>query len=58
MLAATAPCGEAITMVLWLIAAVVGIVGLFRLLSGDFVFGIVLIVVAFLIGPGGVSLFC
>lgn len=58
MLAATAGCGEVITLLLWVIAAVVGIVGLFRLLSGDLVFGIILIAVAFLIGPGGVSLFC
>ena len=43
--------------VLWLIAVVLGIVGVVQLLQGQVLFGILLIVGAFLVGPGGYSLF-
>jgi len=43
--------------ILWIIAAIIGIIGVVKLLSGDIIFGIVLIVVACLIGPGGYSIF-
>lgn len=40
---------------LWLIAIVMGVTGLFKLYKGDPFGGIALILLAFLIGPGGVS---
>jgi TM2 domain-containing membrane protein YozV len=43
--------------VLWVIAVVIGIVGVVQLLQGQMLFGILLIVVAFLVGPGGYSVF-
>ncbi|MGH3473286.1 MAG: GPGG-motif small membrane protein [Aeromicrobium sp.] len=43
--------------VLWIIAVIIGIFGVLRLVRGDILVGIVLIVLAFLVGPGGVSIF-
>ena len=43
--------------VLWVIAAILVIVGIVQLLQGQIIFGIVLIVAACLVGPGGYSLF-
>ncbi len=43
--------------ILWIIAVIIGIFGVLRLIRGDILMGIVLIVVAFLVGPGGVSIF-
>ena len=37
--------------VLWIIAVIIGIFGVLRLIRGDILMGIVLIVVAFLVGP-------
>ncbi len=42
---------------LWIVAAIIGIIGVVKLLSGAIILGIVLIVVAFLVGPGGYSVF-
>jgi hypothetical protein len=42
---------------LWIIAAVLVVLGIFRIVRGDLLWGIVLIVVGLLIGPGGVSIF-
>ena len=43
--------------VLWIIAVIIGIAGVFALLRRQIVWGIILIVAALLIGPGGVSIF-
>jgi hypothetical protein len=43
--------------VLWVIAAILVIVGIVELLSGSVLFGILLIIVGCLVGPGGVSVF-
>ena len=43
--------------VLWVIAAILVIVGIVQLLQGQVLFGIVLIVLGCLVGPGGVSIF-
>ncbi len=43
--------------ILWIIAVIIDIFGVLRLIRGDILMGIVLIVVAFLVGPGGVSIF-
>lgn len=42
--------------ILWIAAVVIGIFGILRLVRGDIVVGVVLIVLALLVGPGGVSL--
>ena len=43
--------------VLWIIAAVIAVVGLITLFSGSIIWGIVLLIVAALVGPGGYSIF-
>jgi hypothetical protein len=43
--------------VLWIIAVLIGIVGVIVLISGSWIWGIILLVVAALVGPGGVSVF-
>lgn len=45
------------TTILWIAAVIIGVFGVLRIVRGDLVVGIVLIVVALLVGPGGVSLF-
>lgn len=45
------------TFILWLIAVVLVVAGIFRLIRGDILWGIVLIVIGLLVGPGGVSIF-
>lgn len=42
--------------ILWIIAAILVIAGIVQLVQGQIIFGIVLIVVGALIGPGGVSI--
>jgi hypothetical protein len=43
--------------VLWIIAVVIAIVGIVQLLQGQILLGIVLLIVAALVGPGGYSIF-
>lgn len=43
--------------ILWIIAVVIAIFGVLRLLRGDILWGIVLLIVAALVGPGGYSIF-
>ncbi len=43
--------------ILWLLAVVLVIAGIVALFRKQVLYGIVLIVVGFLVGPGGVSLF-
>ena len=43
--------------VLWLIAVVLAIVGIVQLLQGQIILGIVLLIAASLVGPGGYSVF-
>ena len=49
--------GETMTTVLWIIAVIIAIFGIVRLVRGDILFGIILLIVAALVGPGGVSVF-
>jgi len=42
---------------LWILAVILVIAGIVRLVQGDMLWGIVLIIVGLLVGPGGVSLF-
>jgi hypothetical protein len=51
-------CGGGVATILWIIAAVLVIVGILTLIRGGVLAGIGLIVVGLLIGPGGVSIFC
>lgn len=45
------------SMLLWLAAVVLVIVGIVTLIQGSVILGVVLIVVGLLVGPGGVSIF-
>jgi hypothetical protein len=42
---------------LWIIAAILVVVGIVQLIQGQLILGIVLIVAGLLVGPGGVSIF-
>ncbi len=44
-------------MLLPIIAAVIAVVGVVQLLQGQIIFGIVLLVIAAMVGPGGYSVF-
>jgi len=44
-------------LLLWIIAVILAVVGVVQLLQGQIIFGIVLLVVACLVGPGGYSIF-
>jgi TM2 domain-containing membrane protein YozV len=46
-----------VTTVIWIIAVIIGIFGVLRLIRGDILWGILLIVLAFVVGPGGYSIF-
>ena len=43
--------------ILWIIAVILVIAGIVTIIRGSILFGIVLIVVGLLVGPGGVSIF-
>jgi hypothetical protein len=45
------------TTILFIIAAILVIAGIVTIIRGSLLFGIVLIVVGLLVGPGGVSIF-
>jgi hypothetical protein len=42
---------------LWILAVVLVIAGIFAIIRGQLLWGIVLIIVGLLVGPGGVSVF-
>ena len=44
-------------MLLWILAVVIAVVGLVQLLQGQLLLGLVLLVVACAVGPGGYSVF-
>jgi hypothetical protein len=44
-------------MLIPIIAAIIAIVGVVQLLQGQIIFGIVLLIAACLVGPGGYSVF-
>jgi len=43
--------------VLWIIAVVIAVIGIVQLLQGQILFGIILLIVAAAVGPGGFSIF-
>lgn len=44
-------------LILWLIAVALVVYGIYTIIRGNLVLGIVLIVLGLLVGPGGVSIF-
>jgi hypothetical protein len=42
---------------LWILAVILVIAGIFAIIRGQMLWGIVLIIVGLLVGPGGVSIF-
>jgi hypothetical protein len=58
LLIAARECGGGVTTILWIIAAILVIFGIVTLIRGAVLYGIVLIIVGLLVGPGGVSIFC
>jgi hypothetical protein len=57
-LIAARDCGGGVATILWIIAAILVIGGIVTLIRGAVLYGIVLIIIGLLIGPGGVSIFC
>jgi hypothetical protein len=51
-------CGGGVAVILWIIATILVIGGIVTLVRDAVLYGIVLIIVGLLIGPGGVSIFC
>ena len=43
--------------ILWLVAVILVVAGIFQLVKGQMLWGIVLIVVGLAVGPGGYSIF-
>jgi hypothetical protein len=43
--------------ILWIIAVILAVIGVIQLLQGQIILGIVLLIAAALVGPGGYSLF-
>ena len=43
--------------ILWILAVILVVSGIVQLFRGQLLFGIVLIIVGLLVGPGGVSIF-
>ena len=43
--------------ILWILAVILVVAGIFQLFKGQILWGVVLIIVGLLVGPGGVSLF-
>lgn len=44
-------------MVLWILAVILVVSGIIALVRGQVLWGVVLVIVGLLVGPGGVSLF-
>ena len=45
------------TLILWIIAVILVVAGIVAIVRGQILWGVVLIVVGLLVGPGGVSVF-
>jgi hypothetical protein len=46
-----------VAFILWILAVILVVAGIVSLIRGQVLWGIVLIIVGLLVGPGGVSLF-
>ena len=51
------PLEGLVATLLWILAVILVIAGIVTALRGEILFGIVLIIVGLLVGPGGVSVF-
>jgi len=49
--------GSTVEFILWIIAVILVVSGIVALVRGAVVYGIVLIIVGLIVGPGGVSIF-
>jgi hypothetical protein len=49
--------GVSVDFILWIIAVVLVLSGIFAIFRGELIWGIVLIIIGLLVGPGGVSIF-
>jgi hypothetical protein len=49
--------GTTVGLILWIIAAILVIAGIFSIGRGQLIWGIALIIIGLLVGPGGVSIF-
>jgi hypothetical protein len=49
--------GSVMEFILWILAVVLVVAGIVSLVRGQMLWGIVLIIVGLLVGPGGVSIF-
>jgi hypothetical protein len=49
--------GEIVAVLLWILAVILVVAGIFALFRRQILWGVVLIVVGLLVGPGGVSVF-
>jgi hypothetical protein len=49
--------GEEMGTLLWILAVILVIAGIVALFRREFIWGVVLIIVGLLVGPGGVSVF-
>jgi hypothetical protein len=54
---ATNTRGHIMAFILWIIAVAIAIYGILRLVRGDILIGIILLIVAAAVGPGGYSIF-
>lgn len=52
-----AASNSGLDVVLWVIAAILVIAGIFAVIRGAILWGIILIIIGLLVGPGGVSIF-
>jgi hypothetical protein len=49
--------GGSMITILWILAVILVVAGIFAIIRGQMLWGIVLIIVGLLVGPGGVSVF-
>jgi hypothetical protein len=49
--------GKIVEFILWIIAVILVVSGIVALFRGEMLWGVVLIIVGLLVGPGGVSIF-
>ena len=43
--------------ILWLLAVILVVAGIVALFRKEFIYGVILIILGFIVGPGGVSIF-
>jgi hypothetical protein len=58
LLIAAKACSGGVNTILWIIAAIFVIGGTITVVRGAVLYGVLLIIVGLLVGPGGVSIFC